>query len=172
MKKDFILPILSLSIICLIMAGALAIANSITYPVIADGAAQRAEAARRDIIPHAEEFVPIDAQPLPMSVIAAYMATNDAGYVFIVLVRGYGGEMRIIAGVDEEGQIIRSAVLSHSETVGLGTGVFDIAADMEYRGTSLLDVDAVSGSTITLHAYQQALADALAAFEMLKGGLQ
>ncbi|MCL2856403.1 MAG: FMN-binding protein [Oscillospiraceae bacterium] len=169
MKKEFVLPILALSLICLVMAGALAMVNSITYPIIAEGAAQRAEAARREVIPHAEGFIPVDIESLSTSVLAAYATTNDAGYVFIVSVRGYGGEMRIIVGVDEDGAIIRSVVLAHSETVGLGTGIFDVASDRENQGGSLLDVDAISGSTITLHAYQEALGGALEAFETIRG---
>ena len=169
MKKDFVLPILALSLICLVMTGALVMINNVTHPIIAQAAAQRAEEARRDMIPGADDFAPVWDERLPGSVLAAYATTNDVGYIFIVSVRGYGGEMRIIAGVDRYGAIIRSSVLSHSETVGLGTGVFYVAADMEAEGGSLLDLDAISGSTITLHAYQQALSDALAAFEIIRG---
>ena len=169
MKKDFVMPILALSLICLVMAGALTLVNNVTHPVITEAAAQRAEAARREMIPGADDFTAVEDERLPGSIIAAYATTNDVGYVFIVSVRGYGGEMRIIAGVDENGNIIRSSVLAHSETVGLGTGVFDVAAYMEAGGGSLLDVDAISGSTITLNAYRLALGDALEAFEIIRG---
>ena len=169
MKKDFVLPILALTLICFVMAGALALVNNVTYPIIAQGAAERAEAARREIIPHAEDFVLVEDERLPGSIVAAYASTNDVGYVFIVSVRGYGGEMRIISGIDRGGAIIRSMVLTDSETVGLGTAVFEKAAYIEAGGGSLLDVDAISGSTITLHAYQRALGDALAAFEIVRG---
>jgi len=168
-KKDFVMPILALSLICLVMTGALVLVNNVTHPVITEAAAQRADEARRDIIPHADGFVPVEDDRLPESVIAAYATTNDVGYVFIVSVRGYGGFMQIICGVDEDGAIIRSSVLAHSETVGLGTAVFEVAAEYERQDGSLLDVDAISGSTITLQAYRQALGDALAAFEILRG---
>ena len=169
MKNDFVKPILALSLICFVMAGTLVLVNSATYPIIAEAAVERAEAARRDIIPGADEFVLVQDDRLPGSVIEAFATTNNAGYIFIVSVRGYGGEMRVISGVDPDGAIIRSMVLSHSETVGLGTIIFEISDEQEAGGGSLLDVDAVAGSTITLHAYQQTLSDALAAFEIIRG---
>ena len=169
MKNDFVMPILALSLICFVMAGALVLVNNVTHPIIAEAAIERAETARRDIIPGADEFVLVQDERLPGSVVEAYTTTNGAGYIFIVAARGYGGEMRVISGVDPDGAIIRSMVLSHSETVGLGTIIFEISDYHEAGGGSLLDVDAVAGSTITLHAYRQALSDALAAFEIIRG---
>jgi len=168
MKKDFVLPILSLTLICLAITGALVLVNNVTLPIITEAAVERAENARRDIIPHAVDFVLVEDERLPGSIIEAY-TTNGEGYIFIVAVRGYGGEMRVIIGVNPDGSIISSSVLAHSETVGLGTIIFEISDYHEAGGGSLLDVDAVAGSTITLHAYQRTLSDALAAFEIIRG---
>ena len=168
MMQDFVKPILALSLICLFMAGALALVNGATQPIIVAAAAERAEAARRDIIPHADDFVLVEHADFAASIIEAYSTTNNVGHIFIVAVRGYGGEMRVIIGVDSNGGIIRSLVLSHAETVGLGTRVFDMAASMEAGGGSLLDIDTIAGSTITTDAYQLALQEALSAFELLR----
>ena len=172
MMKDFVFPILSLSLICLVMAGALASVNNVTNPLIAEAADRRAVEAMRSIIPEADEFAAIDREDMPEAVVTAYRASNDAGYIFIVSTRGFGGEMHIMSGISSDGNFIASAVLSHSETISFANRVFAIKNYYEARGQSLLEVDAIAGATRTLEAYQNALTYAHEAFEVLRGGSQ
>ena len=55
-KNDFVMPILVLSLICLVITALLALTNSATEPVITQAALERAEAARTEIIPEADGF--------------------------------------------------------------------------------------------------------------------
>jgi electron transport complex protein RnfG len=167
LKKDFVLPILVLSLICLLMSGALAAANMITRPLIEQAAAGRAEAAMKEIIPQAEEFIPLDIEEgLPKTVREIYEAGGGKGFIIIVSAQGYGGEMLLMCGITPDGKIIKSTVLSHSETPGFGDKVFAAANEREARGEPF---DAVAGATISSRAYRNGLRDAVEAFEAIKG---
>lgn len=169
MKRDFVLPVLVLSCICLLMTGALALSNAVTRPVITEAANRRAEEAMKEIIPQASQFTPILREDFPGSVAEAYAADGGgAGFIFIVLPSGYGGEITILCGIDPEGKMLKSAVLAHTETQGLGTLVFDKAHQYEGKDQNLHGVDAIAGSTITSRAYRNGIQDAFEAFEMVK----
>ena len=169
MRKDFVMPIAVLSLICLFMSGALAVTNSLTQPVIAAAAAERAETARRDILPHAESFILLEADGLPKTITAVYATTNNAGYLFMITVNGYGGEINLVCGIDADGKIIRTMTLAETETKGIATPVF--AKEPLYIGKDrkLEGIDAVSGATITSNAYKNGILDAFDAFEIVRG---
>jgi len=170
MTKDFLFPIVTLSLICLIMTGALAAVNGITAPIIELAAAERIGPVKMAIlpIPEGESFVPLSLDGLPSTIDAAYTTTDGAGYIFISSTRAYGpNPLTVICGITPERELIKSDVLSHSETVGLGTRIFT-TADNDFR----TGVDAVSGSTITFEAYRLLLNDSFTAFDMLRGSGQ
>ena len=168
MKNDFIFPILALSLICLVMAGTLALVNNVTYPIIEEAAYYRAIEAMRNIIPQADDFLIVESDNLPAAVVAAHKAANDTGYIFIVSTRGFGGEMLIMTGIDINGNFIGSSVLAHSETISFANRVFAVRDDYEARGQSLLEVDAITGATISFRAYQHAVRYAHEAFDALR----
>ena len=164
MKNDFIYPILALSLICLVMAGALAFINDITQPIIEEAAYIRANEMMRSIIPDADEFAKLDTEALPGAVVAAYRAANGAGYIFIVSTRGFGGEMLVMSGINADGGFAGSSVLAHSETISFANRVLAVRDDYEARGQSLLEADAITGATRTFRAYQDAIRYAYEAF--------
>jgi electron transport complex protein RnfG len=165
------MPIIVLPVLCLIVSGTLAVCHNITYPIIETAAAERAEAARRDIIPQADEFVLVHADGLPRTVTEVYRTTNNTGYIFMMTARGYGGEIKIICGIDTDGKIIKSAVLAQTETRGLGTPVFDEPHAGQYWGrdkNGIENIRAISGATITSNAYKNSIRDALTAFDIVR----
>jgi len=170
------MPILVLTLLCLFMTGALALVNSITYPVIKAGAADRAFTAMKEIIPFANEFTKLEINrekfpDIPETVSEIYTTDNDSGYIFIIYIRGYGGTMKLICGINPDGKIIKSKVLAHSETPGFAATVFDRAVKYEGEGKAFVSkLDAITGATITSNAYKNALLDAFSAFEAVKGG--
>jgi electron transport complex protein RnfG len=173
MKKDFVLPILVLTVICLVITAALAITNSFTGPVIAEAAALRAEEARNAIIPEAEGFEKLTLDGLPAAVTEVYKATNGIGYVIALTTAGYGGDMKILCGIDPDGFIIACRTLEQSETKGIGSKAIDILERVLPGADITLDgVDAVSGATITSRAYMGAVRDAYSAFEIAKESAQ
>ena len=171
MKRDIIKPILVLTLICLFTAAALAVTNSFTAPVITTAAAERAARVRSEIIPEAEGFEPLSIDGMPDVVKEAYRATNNVGYVFVMKVAGYGGDIEIICGFREDGTIITTRVLEHSETKGLGDRVADESFGNQFAGkdSSIPGVSAITGATISSNAYLEAVRSAFTAFEMMRG---
>ncbi|MDR0502764.1 MAG: FMN-binding protein [Treponema sp.] len=171
-KKDFILPVTVLSLICLVISGALAVVNNLTKPVIENAASQRAAAARQDIIPAAEGFELIEAEGLPKRITEVYRTTNNVGYIFMITTHGYAPEdIKMICGIDPEGKVIKTATLSQNETQGLGTPIFEQPHAGQYWGrdrSGIEGVAAISGATITSNAYKNGIRDAFAAFEIVK----
>jgi len=168
LKKDFVMPILVLTLICLIMSSALAFGNSITQPVIEKAAAERAETARREIIPHADEFVLLKVEGLPKTITDVYETTNNTGFIFMITTTGYGGEIKLICGIAPDGKIIKCMTLAQTETKGLGTIVFDKESEYQEKDKNLDGIDAIAGATITSNAYKNGIRDAFDAFEIVK----
>ena len=169
MKNDFVMPILILTLICFVVSGALAATNALTEPIITADAAERAEQAKIAALPDATGFYEVVIDELPDSVREIYASENDVGYVFTLVTRGYGGDITIICGIDNEGKLLTTNVLSHSETSGIGSKITEpqftamfIGADSELEGVS-----AVTGATISTTAYINAIEDAFTALEMV-----
>ena len=169
-KNDFVMPIAVLTIICLVITALLALTNHATQAVIETAARERAEAARAEIIPEAEGFELMEVEGLPSSVEEVYSTTNDCGYIFMLSTIGYGGEMKLILGMDNDGRIISVKTLEHSETKGLGSKTTEEPFRSQFVGKdeNLDDVSAISGATISSTAYLGAVADAFEAFKIVK----
>lgn len=173
MKKDFVMPILVLTLICLIISAVLAFTNSKTEPVIVLAAQERAEEARNEIIPSATGFKKLEIDGLPSTITEVYATENDVGYVFMITTTGYGGEMQLICGIDNDGRIISCKTLKHSETKGMGskTAEDDFRNQFVGKDSSLDGVSAISGATISSNAYLGAINDVFTAYEAVKEGM-
>ncbi|MCL2601830.1 MAG: FMN-binding protein [Treponema sp.] len=171
MKNDFVMPILILSLICLIVTGALAIGHNYTQPIIAAASAGRTAVAMRVIVPHADSFEPLKTNGLPSEVNAVYRISNNEGYIFIVTSIGFGGDVVMMSGIDSEGRLIRSEVLSHSETPSFSAPVFSEAYASQHWGQDRIGAEsiaAVSGSTFSSAAFKNALQYTFDAFEIVR----
>ena len=169
--KHFIQPIVVLMAICLVISTALAFTNDVTAPVIEKAAAEKAEAARKEVLPDADSFELMQLSGLPETVTEVYHAANGRGYVFMLTAKGYGGDMNLICGMDADGNITACKTLSHSETSGLGSKTADEGYRGQYAGVNsgtLDSVQAISGATISSNAYKNAVGDAFAAYEIAK----
>ncbi len=174
-RKDFVMPVAVLTIICLVMASLLAFTNGVTAPIIEKAEKQAAQQARLEVLPQAANFerVDIDPEKLPSSVTDVYKATNDTGYAVSVDGDGYGGKktLKMIVGVDENGFITDTKVMSHSETPGLGSKVTEPDFKDQFNGLDESGLDGIvtiSGATISSNHYIDTVRDALAAVEIAK----
>lgn len=170
-KEDIIRPVVVLTLICLVVSAALALTNSFTRPVIEAASAQKADEALLAVLPQADGFEALEASGLPESVSGAHRALNGAGYVFMVVSHeGYGGDMEIICGIGPDGRITACMTLSHSETQGIGSKTAEEEYRSQYIGKdeNLEGVSAISRATISSTAYENAIKDAFAAYELVK----
>ena len=173
MKRTYVMPLLVLTLICLVVSGALALMNSVTHPIIISAAAERADAAMINKIPHATGFEPVELdafEGIPHTVKEAYRTTNEVGYIFIAVINGFSGDITIICGVDTDGRITATSTLSHTETKGIGTIIEQESFLNTFSGQDgrLEGVDTVTGATISTRAYIHAIRDILEAFEIVR----
>lgn len=168
MKKDFVMPIINLLVFCAVISGVLSYSNAITEPIIAAAAAQRAEEARKEIIPDADTFLLMEVENLPNRITEVYGTDNNKGFIFMITTVGYGGDINLICGIDLDGKIIKTATLKETETKGIATPVFGLEPLYVGNDKTLAGIDAISGATITSKAYMNGILEAFEAFEMVK----
>lgn len=120
--KEVIKPAAILFVICVAVSAALAGTNLLTADRIARAAAQKAEESRMVVLPEAEAFQEKEGEDG-----THYIGLNKeapegvvVGYVFETESKGYGGTVKVMTGINTEGNITGVIVLSHSETPGLG----------------------------------------------------
>lgn len=172
-KSGSVMPILVLTLICLIITAALAFTNHITAPIIKETERAVAEQGRKDVLPKADGFELMDLKGLPESVKEVYKASNDVGYVFMITTDGYGGAdtMNLACGMDSDGHITAVKVLSHKETAGLGSQITETKFTDQFVGkdSTLEGVDVISGASRSSGYFINSIHDAFDAYEMAKG---
>lgn len=171
MKNDIIKPVAVLVCICLVVTAMLAYINSVTSPIIKAADEKAAAQARAEVLKEADSFELMKVNKLPECVDEVYKAKNNAGYVFMLTVKGYGGDMNLICGIKKDGIIEQTKTLSHSETSGLGSKTAEDPYRKQYFGKTektVDKVDAISGATISSTAYRKAIDDAFKAYNMVK----
>jgi len=118
---------ISLGVIALLAATALAVGDHLTRAPIAAAAARDLQASLTQVLP--EGFADNDLLADVREVADAggtrrvYRARRDGrvvGAVFQDAARGYAGEIVVLIGVDTAGRLLGVRVLRHSETPGLG----------------------------------------------------
>lgn len=170
---DFVLPIVVLVLICAVMSGLLAATNNVTAPIIEEAERKANEEARMEVMPQADGFEKVILEGLPASVTGVYRAANGAGYVFSLTTTGYGGKntLKMTIGIDMDGKITDTKVLSHSETAGLGSKITTDAFRGQFPGkdANLDGVDNISGATFSSNYYRAAIADAYTAYGLAAG---
>lgn len=175
-KADFVLPILVLTLICLVCSGLLGYFNSLTSPIIAETEAAEAAKARAEVLPEADSFTELtewDAlKPEGSFVTAVYAADNGAGYVFMVTGNGYGGKgtMKLVVGMTPDGAIVNTVTQQHSETAGMGSKTADEPYRSQWVGVTadtIGTVDAISGATISSTHYLNSMRSVFEAYALI-----
>jgi len=175
---DFVAPIGVLFLICVVMTFLLALTNGATAPIIEQAELEAAQAARKEVMADADDFELVtkekqESADKTVTVTEVYKATNDAGYVFMITAKGYGGKntLNMACGIDMDGKITGTKVLSHAETVGLGAKITgdDFRNQFPGKDSSLEGVDLISGATFSSNYYLNALRFAFEVYDTVKG---
>ena len=163
-KKENLMPVAVLGLICVLVAVLLAAVNSVTAPIIKDREAQKVYDSLRVVMDG--RFEPVTDLPAsaPKTVTAMYSVTDDGeliGHVVTVSVKGYKAPISITVGVDTEGKVTKAVVTSESETHGQ-SGMKNYTDN--YTGVAQDDLDSVelfSGATVTSTAIRDGIIDAV-----------
>lgn len=167
--KQYIKSIISLTVICGVMAVLLAITNSITAPIIEKNAGAAANEALLIVLPDGEEFTAVDltTYELPSTVTEAYTEKNG-GVVVKLTTAGYGSDMVVMVGIKADGSVSGAVCLSSNETLGYEKTYGDNVVG--YTSDNIDTLDTISGATKTTEAYKNAVKDALNTAIILGGG--
>lgn len=168
MKKS-ITSVISLTVICLVVAVLLALVNSLTAPIIEKTENEEANKALLVVMPNGEGFEKIDfsSYTLPSTITDVYKEKNG-GYVFKITTSGYSSGLVIMCGVGNDGKVTGAECIASSETLGEEK---NFGKNFDGIGIDEVDfVDTVSGATRTTSAYRAAIKDALNSFIILGGG--
>ena len=167
-------PIVVLSVICVIVTGALAATNEVTAPIIEEARIEAENAARLAVLPDADGFTEVTGITVD-GVSAVYTANNGVGAAITASAKGYGGDVVVMVGIGSDGNITSIEVTEQKETQGIGSKVVgDPEYLARYNGLSAAeplvlgeDVDAITSSTVSSTAVINAVNAAITAYNQI-----
>ena len=167
------MPTIVLGCICLAAALLLSVINTFTAPIITERENEKANAALSEVLPGGSNFEKLTLnENYPSSVLEAYSA--DGGFVFRTVGAGRNGDVVIMVGVDTEGKITGTQVISEGESKGYKEKVFAevVGTDGKYTGQTLDSFEEVivGGATLTSKAFSAAVKAALQGYAVANGG--
>jgi len=163
---------LKLFLLAAVAGLALGLTNMVTAGAIAEQQVKAAEAARRAVVSKAEHFTELTAPEGLKDAFAGYDANGAlVGKTATIVTKGYGGEIEITVGIDNDGAITGISVggSSFSETAGLGARAKEAWFSEQYIGKSSPialtkdggEIDAITSATITSRAVTNAVNSAV-----------
>ncbi len=163
--------VVTLFLICAVVAAGLAAVNAITKDRIAAAKAQKTLDAIAEVLPESQDAVLLEQFSDETGIVTAVYA-GAQGYAVQVAPNGFGGTIDMMVGLDLEGNVLGISIISHSETPSLGA----VAADKGSKGETFRgqfenwdgSLDAISGATITSKAVASGVE---AAVKCVKEGL-
>ena len=167
-------PIVVLSLICVVVTGALAATNEVTAPIIEEATIAAENAARAEVLPEADSFSPVEGITVEGGS-AVYTADKGAGAAITASAKGYGGDVVIMVGINADGNIEGITVTQQTETKGIGSNVVDNPEYLaQYSGLSAAeplvlneDVDARTSATVSSTAVINAVNAAIEAYNQI-----
>ena len=159
LESTFKNMVLSLVIISMVAAGALAGIYLLTLDSINAQKLAKQEAAKQAVLMGHEDGIAVETA-----------------------VDGFGGQFRVMVGFDQEGNILGYEILEHQETPGLGSHIEHWFKNADKPGQNIIgrkadgkfavskdggNVDAITAATISSRAFLKAINQAYAEF---KGG--
>lgn len=175
--KDIVMPVVVLTAICIIVTLLLSVTNMITVDKIAQINLETLAESQRVVLPQGETFDELQKDVAYKGVDAG---GNTVGYVVVTSAAGYGGQVKVMTGIDASGSVTGVVILEHSETPGLGakstsSDFRDQFIGMAAEGTVQVkkdggNVDAISGATITSRAVSKAITEAFEIYNSVKEG--
>ena len=179
--KAILIPTVSLFLICAVVTAILALTNNVTADKIAENEEQSKQNSMFSVLPDATTFDEIT----PDVMYAGKDASGKiAGYAISTAVQGYGGQVKVMTGIDPDGKIVGVDVFyNDDETPGLGKNTSNASFRDQYIGLSAKEaiavskdassgdaqtVDAVTSATISSRAVTRAVNEACAIYNEFK----
>ena len=179
--SDILKPTIVLAAICIVTSALLAYTNTLTKPVIDDLAVQTELNTRKLVLSQAESFTEESFSEDVVYCVGEDANGETVGYVFTTAAKGYGGDVKIMVGVNADGTVAGVQILSLSETPGLGMNATKPTFLEQFIGKTLgisvtknepadNEIKALTGATITSNAVTTAVNEALDYYTQITGG--
>ena len=160
--------VLVLFAICAVTALLLGLVNMITAPAIAANTEKKTAEAKAAVLA-AETYDPVEYTGDTM--VKNIWKADDKGYVVEVTPSGFGGNLDVMVGVDNDGVCTGVSIISHAETSGLGANATKESFRDQFVGKSGTlavtkdggEINALTGATITSRAVSNGVTAAIAA---------
>ena len=151
--------VIVLALICLVIAALLGIVNGVTEGPIKANTEKTVQDSLKVVMP-ADSYEKVDYTGGDETVVAVYKAGEEGYVVECNSPNGFGGAIDMMAGINTSGEVTGIAIISHSETSGLGSKATDPEWQAQIQGaTGTVSVAkdggsivAITGSTITSRA--------------------
>ncbi len=173
--KEIFKPIIVLTLVCLIITGAVAGINLLTRDKIAEIDKATAEATMSELISDAAFEAVMLENAQCKEIYKASASGEIKGYIFQSSAFGYGGQVAVMTALDTEGKIIGVRVLScNDETPGLGQNAKKESFTAKFIGLGsneeVNNADALASATFTSNAVKKSINMAIADFNSITGG--
>ena len=177
-SKEIISVAFRLFIITAVTTLCLALVNSMTAGVIKANAEKAQLEAEKEVLPAALEFKKTEASEKNIpegtkngvrieSLNVGIANGNGVGYIATMISNaGYGGDIKVMVGIDSDGSVTKVKILQSSETAGLGQNASKPEFINQFNGKSGSlsvvknkaadgengEIAAISGATVTSRA--------------------
>ena len=158
MRKVF--PIISVTAVVFIAVALLYLTDTVVRPKIEWQKEQKILRMLDEIFPNMTEYT------LENDIYMIYADGAEIGFAFLAIGKGYGGNIDILVGLEDETTIKGVTIISHLETPGLGARVTESSFRDQFAGLNIDDVvlkrdggqiDAITGATISSGAVVDAI---------------
>lgn len=182
--KSVFVPTISLFIICLIITAALSVTNAVTKGKISENEAQARQDSMKIVCPSAVSFEEVKDGCV---FIALDSSGNTVGYAISTVANGYGGQVKVMTGINDGKVLGIDVYYNDDETPGLGKNTSNDSFTSQFKekdsGKSFIvnkdfsgdgeQIDAVTSATISSRAVISAVNEACEIYnEIISGGVE
>jgi len=153
-------PVILLAVVVAICVTILTGVGSITLPRIEALEKQKVETMLSEMFPRMTGYTFED------ELYTVYSGDDTVGHAFIAIGKGYGGNINILVGLEDEQTIKGIIVVSHTETPGLGSLITEDLFIGQFTSVTIDEValrrdggqiDSITGATISARAVAEAV---------------
>jgi electron transport complex protein RnfG len=153
-------PVILLTVVVTVCVSLLTYVDSLTRERIS---AQEDEAVKAMLD---EMFPDMSRYDFQNEIYIIYSDGEQIGYAFLAVGKGYGGDINILVGLNDDTTLKGITIVSQEETPGLGTRITEPSFTDQFAGLDVNQValsrdggriDAITGSTISSSAVVEAV---------------
>jgi electron transport complex protein RnfG len=153
-------PVVFLAVIVTVSVVLLVVINNMTSSVVESRRVEEIKGTLENIFPEMSQYEIEDG------VYIIYQDNAKIGYAFKASGSGYGGNIDILVGLDNNFGIKGISILSQTETPGVGARITESSFTDQFKGLSVSDIalkseggkiDAITGATISSRAVVDAI---------------